>query len=677
MFPVRASGGGAVLAAKRSCPVCGTKRIATREDGRSMCKNGHEQAGVIDEDAENIVDGSTRRHVKSAFKRQNRVRVAQNKRLYGTRARFLVMETFQLILKAQATALVKNHGAPEALLGIVRNLWLLYVSKVPNIDQVVDDDDDEDTVLNTLSQHHTSTLLADALFTQHTQSQRFDPVEDSLDILLRKVDDDIARDEEEMMEWDREFQLSDHEEHGESAAAGTNDNVLDDVADVADVADVGSDQPAKAAGVHGVKKALPRSPYERVEKYPKMEYLPALLCVAYRLLRMPVLCADIFRLLVDERLPFVSAFGNLPESIHERLGKGLPTIFLPHFAPSAFRLRYLSSVFGEFFSKHYSIEVPLIDVPSMLLSLIKRLGLGIELYSMVMRLLELTSVQPNKCFGKAPRPEIMIIGAIVVVLKMHYGLDEIERRPPPDASYRVPNLPPLHVFLEKWRSDWEAELTIGVYPHLTAFDERWEAAFADACRRLLSRRAIPSWNEAYREIAINYRRMVQTLATGSNMSAQRAQRILPPEYAKHFCPSQPVEASSLAQSQSSMQVADSPSTPSHVSRCVLPILVPGGASSDSATRTASASAKRPLFTHVKPFYHHPEIQLEPGEHFISINHFRSVESAPGYMVPTLGLIYARCATVVGCSQTMLSNFIIVLEHRVDKAIHRTKTHGRR
>ncbi|KAJ2060079.1 hypothetical protein GGI17_004016 [Coemansia sp. S146] len=670
MFPVHASGGGAVLAAKRSCPVCGTKRIATREDGRSMCKNGHEQAGVIDEDAENIVDGSTRRHVKSAFKRQNKVREARQRRLYGLRARFLVMETFQLILKAQATALIKNHGAPEALLDIVRNLWLLYVSKLPNIDEVGDDDD---TAQATQSQHQTATVLADTLFTQHTQSQRFDPVDDSLDILLRKVDDDIARDEEEMMEWDREFQVSDHEELDESTAAGPNDNDND----LDNVADDSNDQTAEDAGVRARKKVLPRFPLERVEKYPKMEYLPALLCVAYRLLRMPVLCADIFRLLVDERLPFVSAFDNLPESIHERMGFGLHILFKPHFAPSAFRLRYLTSVFGEFFSKHYSIEVPLIDVPSMLLSLIKRLGLGIELYSMVMRMLELTSVQPNQCFGKAPRPEVMIIGAIVVVLKMHYGLDEIERRPPPDASYRALNLPPLHIFLDKWRSDWEAELTIGVYPHLTAFDKQWEAAFADACRRLLSRRAIPNWSEVYREIAINYRRMVQTLATESNMSAQRAKRILPPEYAKRFCPSQPAEASSSVQSQSNRQVADSSSASSHVSRCVLPILVPGSFSSDSAAKTASGSTKRPLFTHVKPFYHHPEIQLEPGEHFISINHFRSVESAPGYMVPTLGLIYARCATIVGCSQSMLSNFIIVLEHRVDQAIHRTKTHGRR
>ncbi|KAJ2833944.1 hypothetical protein GGI24_000633 [Coemansia furcata] len=667
MFPVRATGAGAVLAAKRSCPVCGTKKIATREDGLVMCKNGHEQAGMVDEDAENIIDGSTRRHVKSAFKRKSRAKEAQQKRLYGVRARFLAIETFQLILKAQATALVQNHGAPEALLGIVRNLWLLYVSKLPNIDEVGDDDDNAQ---GSQSQHQSSTVLADALFTQHTQSQRFDPVDDSLDILLRKVDDDIARDEEEMMEWDREFQLSDHEGPAELPAGELNDNDIDNGIDTA--AEDVKEQLTDEAGVRGRRKILSTSGLESVEKYPKMEYLPTLLCVAYRLLRMPVLCADIFRLLVDGRLPYLSAYDNLPESIHERMGVGLHILFMPHFAPSVFRLQYLSTVFGKFFTKHYSIDVPLIDTPSMLLSLIKRLGLGIELYPMVMRLFELTSVQPNLCLGKASRPDVMIIGAIVVVLKMHYGLDEIERRPPPDATYRALNLPPLHVFLDKWRSDWEAELTIGVFPHLTAFDEQWEAAFADMCRRLMSRRVIPSYSDAYKEISTKYRRMVTSLATEGDLPAQRALRILPPEYTRRFRPSQPA----AAPSQSNRQSADSSATASNISRCVLPILVSGAASCDSADRAASGSTKRPLITHVKPFYHHPEIQLEPGEHYISINHFRSVESAPGYMVPTLGLIYARCAAIVGCSQSMLSNFIIVLEHRVDKAIYRTKTHGR-
>ncbi|KAJ2789242.1 hypothetical protein GGI18_002519 [Coemansia linderi] len=658
MFPVRSQGAGTLRAERRSCPVCGTRKIATREDGLSMCKNGHEQAGVVYEDVENIADGSTRRHTKSAFARQNKATEARSKRLYGVRARFLTIEILQLILKTQATALVSNHGAPEALLGIVRNLWLLYVSKLPNIDKVVDDEDDEQI---TQAQTQSATLLADALFSQHTQAQSFDPVDDSLDILLRRVDDDIARDEEEMMEWDREFQTSDHEDLGEAPAGRANDNSLDGV--------VGGDkegQLAESAGASGHQRPAYRHPLERVEKYPKMEYLPTLLCVAYRMLRMPVLFADMFRLLVDERIPYTSAYLNLPKSIRERTGVGFPSLFQPKFAPSAFRLRFLTGVFSDFFAKHYSIEVPLTDTPSMLLLLIKRLGLRIEIYSMVMRILELTSVQPNLCFGRAPRPEVMLIGAVVVVLKMHYGLDEIERRPPPDATYRVPNLPPLHVFLDKWRSDWEAELTIGVFPHLTALGEQWEVAFTQFCRRLMTRREIPDNKVSYKEIAAKYRRMLQTAATEGGMSAQRAQRVLPPEY----CASRPAES----QSQHKGEAADdSSSASSFVSRCVLPIQVPSATDCDTP---ASGSSKRPLMTHVKPFYHHPEIQLEPGEHFISINDHKSSEYAPGYMVPTLGLVYARCAAVVGCSQSMLSNFIIVLEHRIDQAIHRTRTQGR-
>ncbi|KAJ2439748.1 hypothetical protein GGF42_007852 [Coemansia sp. RSA 2424] len=639
--------------------------MSSREDGRVMCKNGHEQAGIVDEQTEHIVEGSTRRRVKTGHVRYNKFREARKKRLYGAPARFMIVEAFQLILQAQVAALVANHGAPEDLVGVVRHLWMLYVSKLPNIDRTDEGEAAaQDFVMNSLSQNTQSynratTMLADVLFTQHTQSQRFDPIDDSLDIMLRRVDDDIARDEEDMLEWDREFQLSDREEP-DAASPARDKNEEDE--DESNYNTSGNGEGRSAEGASARSRLAPKvygDALQRLEKYPKMEYLPVILCLGYRLLRMPVLCADMFRLLADERVPYLSAFDNLPKRIHERIGVGYHLLFKPHFAPSVSRMLFLSNVFGRFFAKHYSIDAPLPDVPSMLLSLLKRLGLGIEVYSMVVRLLELVSVHPNHYTWHGYWPELVLLSAIVVVLKLHYGLDEIERRAPPGASYEAPNLPSLRDFLDKWRSDWEAELTVGVFPHLTAFGDEWEAAFADGCRRLMSKREIGVHRKAYKEIAVKYRRMVESLAAESDLSAERAKRVLPPEYAKRFDSSEPA----LTQTQSSTPVADPAATSaSNLSRLIQPILLP---------RTDIAANKRPLYTLVEPFYNHPEIQLEPGELYVALRNRRDADRGPGYMIPTLGLVYARCAALVGCSQTKLDQVVVMLERKIEVAISRS------
>ncbi|KAJ2006030.1 hypothetical protein H4R26_001610 [Coemansia thaxteri] len=630
--------------------------MSFREDGRVMCTNGHEQAGIVEEDAQAIVAGTTRRRQKSVFKRQNVVKLAQQRRLYGNRARFLVVEVYQHILKSMATALVRDYGAPDALDGAVRNLWLSYVSKLDNISPPDDDDGcDGGNMAPDFSANphdsHSSTLLAEALFTQHTQSQRFDPAEDSLDSLLRRVDDDIAKDEEEMMAWDRDFLERDAEERHSPVAV--QDSNPDSRADT---------------GTHSQYNAkLYARTLEKIETYPRMEYLPALLCLAYRWLRLPMVCADMFRLLADGRLPYLSAHANLPADIQSQLGSGYSILFQCSMAPSTRRLVFMTDAFACFFAKHYSIEAPLMDTPQLLLSLISRLGLDIQLYSMVMRLLELVSMYPNHCFRMGRRPEVVLVSSIIVVLKMHYGLDEIERHAPPAAAYQAPNLPPLQAFLDKWRDDWEAELCVGVLPYLTDFGDEWEAAFAASCRRLMSKNAIPRSRSAYKEIAVKYRRMLESLASESQMSAEHAARILPPEYAKRFG----------STGHAVVQTPGSEQTPiaNAMSQSVRPVRTPCTETSRSSGHP-ERSQKRPPYTMVEPLGNHPEIQLEPGELYVAMANTHSSESCPGYMVPTMGLVYARCAMVVGCSQTMLSNFITALEDRIDQVIsHSNKDPG--
>ncbi|KAJ1842253.1 hypothetical protein LPJ57_010069, partial [Coemansia sp. RSA 486] len=216
----RIDGTGSVRAAKRRCPLCGTSKLRSRGDGRVMCKNGHEQAGIVEEVAETMADSMTRRHTKK-MKRESKRHLAQSKRLYGKDAQFLILHIMQHILKEQATIMVEELGAPESVLGAVRNIWLLYVSKLEGImvpssasDVIAENSQTrfgktpKESQQPSQMQTQTQTQNQDAADASDDEDDvREDDidedlkfVDDSLDSLLQRIDEDIARDEQEMLE---------------------------------------------------------------------------------------------------------------------------------------------------------------------------------------------------------------------------------------------------------------------------------------------------------------------------------------------------------------------------------------------------------------------------------------------------------------------------------------------
>ncbi|KAJ1842224.1 hypothetical protein LPJ57_010076, partial [Coemansia sp. RSA 486] len=237
---VRIDGTGSVRAAKRRCPLCGTSKLRSRGDGRVMCKNGHEQAGIVEEVAETMADSMTRRHTKKV-KRESKRHLAQSKRLYGKDAKFLILHIMQHILKEQATIMVEELGAPESVLGAVRNLWLLYMSKLEGI--MVPNSESDVIAENSQTQFGKTPKESQQPSQMQTQTQAqnqdaadasddeddvreddidedLEFIDDSLDSLLQKIDEDIARDEQEMLELEN-YQAESNELQREQA--GSND----------------------------------------------------------------------------------------------------------------------------------------------------------------------------------------------------------------------------------------------------------------------------------------------------------------------------------------------------------------------------------------------------------------------------------------------------------------------
>ncbi|KAJ2233477.1 hypothetical protein IWW45_004157 [Coemansia sp. RSA 485] len=666
----RIDGTGSVRAAKRRCPLCGTSKLRSRGDGRVMCKNGHEQAGIVEEVAETMADSMTRRHTKK-MKRESKRHLAQSKRLYGKDAQFLILHIMQHILKEQATIMVEELGAPESVLGAVRNIWLLYVSKLEGImvpssasDVIAENSQTrfgktpKESQQPSQMQTQTQTQNQDAADASDDEDDvREDDidedlkfVDDSLDSLLQRIDEDIARDEQEMLELEnyraesngsqREQAGSDDEEQEKEASqTDTEQGIrLEDQAE----------KPRQNGKVS--RNGMFQSLLHYIESFVHLEYLPAILYLSFAWLRLPLTHADLFRLLADERIPYASAYQRLPEEMTERMGKGFIGFINLKFAPSIRRLRTITQGFELFFLKHHELRFSPVDTPVFLLHLIRRLDLSIGVYLMATRLLELVDIKKRIPNSHSKKLELSAMSAIIIVLKLHYGLDEIERQPiGPEANDSSLGLPPLNDFLDKWRSNWKKELSISITSDLTTAGSCWEADFSEYCRRRLTKRKIPDNKAVYRDIAPRYRRLVDSLAYEGGFGPEQARRLLPSQY--------------LRDSESDMNEDSRPSRVPDELRCIEPIVIPTARQRAEESPDKASSGEYPLEykTLFEPYDNHPEIQLGRGEMYATGFSKDICSRTPGYMLPTLGLVIARCADIIGYPKHTLLSSITSLE----------------
>ncbi|KAJ2612543.1 hypothetical protein EV177_002927, partial [Coemansia sp. RSA 1804] len=470
----------------------------------------------------------------------------------------------QHILKLQVETLVRDLGAPEALIGAVRNIWLLYVSQL--------DDQDALDITYAHDQHqgsgtqtsgsaaaatatrtrHPSAFAANSLNTlSATHTYDIPPVEDSIDELLKEIDADIAEDEEDFVAWQRQ------------------------------------DKDQTASLLDGSQE-------------------------------------------VDG--------GQAP-----------------------------------------GLEVPSRSAAQQL-SRMSRRG---EIYPMVMRAVELGG-DVVRAKTKKKGVTFIAMAAIIVCLKLHYGLDEIERKPSgPDSESKL-NLPPLDKFLEAWRDDWESEMSIGSIPYMTAYGQNWPTIFAEHYKRLVSSHGARRTRAVYDDISRRYRSAIDTLAASDRVdSLQTAQPILPYEYHHRYKDLNDPLGLGPPKLGRKKQARDQPRpvrpppkrpracvtrdllTEAEIEKCILPVSISAVYSKGARKALDPSGRKRPSTTIVQPFKNHGQIQLEHGEKSIvlySISH--SNTHGGGYTMPLFGLIISRCAMILGCTAEDLIRLVTSFEYNL-------------
>ncbi|KAJ2805811.1 hypothetical protein H4R20_001944 [Coemansia guatemalensis] len=672
---------------KRRCPVCGTKKMSRRDDGRMMCKYGHEQAGVFEEDNEGITEGSTRRYTKR-LNRETKAQKAKNRRMYGRNAYFLILQGMQHILRIQVTMLVENEGAPKALIETTKILWLRYVSKLSDVNthvtsearlNSVPDSTQADAANPSSATPQRTSASTSALLSQHTQSQGYDIMDDSLDFLLRKVDDDIVRDKVELLEWEQEqeHQSSTQEQtqQAESFVAIAAEMEEDDINSEQDENDNDSDSVDET----GVKQKVPRFKrglrqaaieklLNRIEVFVRLECLPAIIYLAFLWLRVPISFMDIHRLMVDERIPYTSLGRLVPSEISTRLGTGGMRIFDVAFPPSVSRIKRLVAAMEMLYKKHYSLLFPLPDTPLVLLSIMHRLDLPIDIYPMALQIIELAEAHEDSSAKFSDDIYLSTMAAIVICLKLHYGLDEIERTSSQQDSAKAElDLPPLHEFLKKWRSDWTREFSIGALPYLTAYGGHWIRDFASYYERVTQRPYIPGYKKEFKNLATRYRHTLDILTASSTLDSDVAGRVLPSEYTRNShsdksgrLPTSNERSASTSNGNRSQSSNDSPPG-------INLLNVSANLSKSLLLAEDTRQQKCPYTGIAEPFDHYPWVKIQRGERY-PIFTTQTRRRLPGYMIPTLGLVLARCAMIIGISQKTLLQRITELEIRLQERV---------
>ncbi|KAI9475016.1 hypothetical protein BX667DRAFT_497935 [Coemansia mojavensis] len=620
--------GSSVQKNKRRCTVCGTRKFAYRDDGRLMCKHGHEQMDFIEEEAEGIIEGSTRRHIKSNKRISKRKQEREN-RLHGEDANFILVQGMQFIIKLQATKLAEIANLPDPFVETVKKLWLLYVSKLDDVNKDMTERDVQNMYLSAHSQDkwaQGSSQESAGDFGQPSQETAVDS--GSLDFLMQKVDEDIAKDVEEMRLWEQqdESPVATHNTYMEAPQSNSDNE---------DMLLENDEHTAQSSTQLNRRLNLSKSDIlKHIETFVSLEYLPVILYIALLWLRIPAQLADLHYLMADERVPYASAYQYLPAEITERLGDGLLAVFKRPYPPSVNRMRSIMSKLPLFYQKHYGIEIPRPNAPLLLLSIIKRLGLCIDLYPMVMKLIGLTRLTQFTKISCGHTISIYFTAAIVVCLKMHYGLDEIEREPPADSLHRdiyELDLPSLKEFMAEWRFSWMSELSIGAIPYLTTFGKHWEDEFAEYYRRLTHRPKLPKHKLLFKKLDSKY---TQVLAS--------AARDLPPEAAAALLPSKITDKHNGAQQ-------DEPRSPLSLEALVEPLYKnPAKVPLDDREKKLLLMSNMAM-----PLDNHPEISLKRGEFIMSFADGKDVAEGHGYINPIFGMVVARCSMMLGCSQSRL------------------------
>ncbi|KAI5893499.1 uncharacterized protein SCHCODRAFT_01140856 [Schizophyllum commune H4-8] len=458
--------------ARRKCVVCGSKQWHKEpSSGLVACSEGHILQNYRNETNEaddmNTTHVLRRRRLKTGREKKKARGGADPKLYHGARGRYHYFQCQQLILRRQINELRALWNLPPEFEAICRDLWALHLSLLPTPPSPEPYIHAQE--LRGEASGSTGNLSAILAQNHRPEASKPDLDPDSSVSTTTKQHDDDPELAAMLRENSTASSSSEDEDEGEGGA-GTADNP--------------NAQPRKHRG-----------PGSR-RKYEAPSSTVAVLALACWVLRVPAMYLDFIRLIQSYDLTYLDPLRFLPAEMLRHLTKHSVQALSPPFPPTTLTLHSLTSRLAKLAGARYGIHVPEANAAPMLWRVTKYMGGTPVLYSLTKRLSGVLSLPLTAHRSMAPGlevakkrdpeshiyddvpPEVALLAATIVVLKMVYGLDGSARTADADDDPACA-LPRLDDYLAHLRAmeDEEAGETGELFG---AANNRSVAAFDDA-----------------------------------------------------------------------------------------------------------------------------------------------------------------------------------------------------
>ncbi|KAJ3989701.1 hypothetical protein F5890DRAFT_1570321 [Lentinula detonsa] len=462
------------MVARRRCVVCGSKQWHKEpSSGFIVCSEGHILQNYRNEtnEAEDVGNHMMRkRTLRSSRKKKERQSRANPKLYHGARGRYLYFQCQQLILRKQISALTTSWNLPKEFEMVCRDLWALHLSLLqdPPPSEPFFDARPSSSTLNSAtdearpkeSRSHSRSRAKSQPHLPETRpssplpsdsppsSSEEDVPSDVKDLDYDSYNDGANRVEKERRDEEDQEDLEDSEmielmrEISESDS--DDDNELDD----------GKSESQMKGDAGERRRNRGHSAYEG-----PVNNL-AVLVVACWTLRIPVMYNDIIRHIELFELPYLDPVRLLPMDMVLHLTKHNVQALSPAHAPKTLTLHSRTSRLAKRLYTSYGISTLEANAAPLLWRIIQGMGGTPTLYAMTKRLsqrlflpLTLHQILAPKIQRLQPRDpqthnldnapaEATLLAAVIVVLKMVYGLDGVRRSPKDsnDPAFALPRL---------------------------------------------------------------------------------------------------------------------------------------------------------------------------------------------------------------------------------------------
>ncbi|KAI0092694.1 hypothetical protein BDY19DRAFT_1024467 [Irpex rosettiformis] len=433
------------MAPKRRCVVCGSKQWRKEpSSGLITCSEGHVLQNYRNETSEvNELGPHTvrKRALKTGRKKKERVSKADPKLYHGDRGRYHYYQCLQLLLRLQIKVLTDAWHLPPEFEVVCRDVWTLHLCLLPQEPPAE-------------PYHH--------LVEQYGGKRARDSGqggEQPLSEPIQQENADVPEDEEK------------DDDHNSAPSSSSSSSSSDDEDQLDDEMERLLRENSEASSSDEEDQLDPSQPIQHEQagrrkrsKDPNRGYESpasnlAVLMVACWTMRVPLMYMDFIKLINSYDLPYLDPVRLLPDSLTLHLTKQTRQALSPHFAPTTIHIHKLASRLAKLMYSKHGIYTPEYNAAPTLWRAVTHLHGTPTLYIFTKKLSHVISLtltlhrtlSPTLRRIKPLDPEyhkldnapveVSLSCAVIVVLKLMYGLDGKKRTPrdSDDPACAMPN----------------------------------------------------------------------------------------------------------------------------------------------------------------------------------------------------------------------------------------------